>query len=123
MAGEIKRGIWDNKIRLCVCEREGCNETFERKPHTGRKYCYIHIGQKIYKPKPRKPLQEQTKTCINPACKKEYQTLYPYQKYCNFVCTRQHEATKRREERRKPIVNHDDCCGCGGCLGVESRRK
>ena len=25
--------------------------------------------------------------------------------------------------KQLPIVDHEDCCDCGGCMGVESRRK
>ena len=46
-------------------------------------------------------------------------------KYCDSCADLTREA--KREARRKakaklPIVNHEDCCGCGGCCGVESRR-
>ena len=44
-------------------------------------------------------------------------------KYCDICSEYRIDKKHRSQKKQVPIVNHGDCCGCGGCLGVESRRK
>jgi hypothetical protein len=120
---EIKTGVWNHKIRLCICERDGCTNEFERKPHTGRKYCDAHMGTKVYVPKPRPPRPMESKACANPVCNVTFETNHPTKKYHDRDCQYNHERALRKLERMIPLVDHKDGCHCGGCLGVESRRK
>ena len=125
MAKKVKRYP---KVEMKNCAR--CGEQFEQKPHTGRKYCDGACAQIVkaeanavrhaarYK---KKPAETRAFDCRN--CGKECTTNHPTKVYCTNRCTRIHELQMRRESRRAVIVDHDDGCHCGGCLGVESRRK
>ena len=113
------------KIRLAHCIR--CGDEFERRPYTGKKYCdgecsrlakNERANESYHRNKP--PAKPQRAfNCGN--CGKACTTTHGQKKYCCYRCMRIDENNQRKSSRT-PIVNHDDCCGCGGCLGVESRR-
>jgi len=45
---------------------------------------------------------------------------YTRRKYCDGCAN----ARDNRNKRKKvPVIDHKDGCYCGGCMGVESRRK
>jgi hypothetical protein len=67
------------------------------------------------------------RVCQEDGCTREFECKpFTNRKYCDncqdLVRDAKHRAA-RKLRKAKPIVDHECGCMCGGCLGVESRRK